>query len=67
MNGNLREMRRGMNSQRFASIRAEKIDAIEDNAMPLVHESCNYSVFTLAAAAGAVLAFAGILIYALIV
>ena len=67
MNGNLRQIKRGINSQRFENIKVEKNVAVEDSSMPLVHESCNYSVFSLAAAAGAVLAFAGILIYALIV
>lgn len=41
-------------------------DGGSEAELPLVHESCNYSGFSFAAVAGALLMFAGIIIYALV-
>ena len=51
---------------RFSEQKGES-DSNLDCELPLVHESCKYSGFSLVAAAAAVLMFAGIIIYALIV
>ena len=51
---------------RFSEQRGES-DSEFDCELPLVHESCKYSGFSLAAVTAAVLMFAGIIIYAVIV
>ena len=72
MNGELRQgrMNSGMNNMSNASIfslneRNEKMEQSAD--MPLVHESCNCSGFTMAAVGASLLMFVGIIVYALIV
>lgn len=75
MSGNLRHINAVMNSQMFAeSGKAierevnikEEVKSVESSPS-LVHESCNCSGFTMAAVAGALLLFAGIFLYALVV
>ena len=51
---------------RFSEQRGES-DSEFDCELPLVHESCKYSGFSLAAVTAAILMFAGIIIYAVIV
>ena len=72
MSGDLRYINAVMNSQNFRESKKvnrnkkEEVKAVE-NEMPLVHESCNLSGFSMAAVAGALLLFAGIFLYALVV
>ena len=72
MSGDLRYINSVMNPRNFGESekvnknkREEKKSA--EKEMPLVHESCNLSGFGMAAVAGALLLFAGIFLYALII
>ena len=67
MTGNLRHINKVVNNQRYSKIEKKDNKLAEENLLPLVHESCNYSNFSLFAAVGALLIFAGIILYALIV
>ena len=72
MSGNLRHINNAMNTQvmgaknnaRRANNNA-KVNS--ESELPLVHESCNFSGFSMAAVAGALLLFAGILLYAIVI
>ena len=65
MTGNLRHINNVINQQRISSV--EEIKSEEENLLPLVHESCKCSGFSLVMAAAGLLVFAGIILYALIV
>lgn len=66
MTGNLRHINSVVNNQNYS--RSKKNNKIkEENSLPLVHESCNYSNFGFFAAVSGLLIFAGIILYALIV
>ena len=65
MTGNLRHINNVINSKGFS--KREKELTIEENSLPLVHESCKYSNFVFAASVAGVLVFAAIILYALIV
>lgn len=69
MNGELR--RRGINNNiNKAKLFSKKENVNEQSfteEMPLVHESCRCSGFTMMAVASAVLMFVGIIVYAIIV
>ena len=66
MTGNLRHINNVINQQNFSKV--EKVEKkAEENSMPLVHESCKYSNFTIGAAVAGLLVFAGIILYALVV
>lgn len=72
MNGNLRRMgriERNARAQGFSGVKAEKKiqRATAEQELPLVHESCNCSGFTMAVVAAALITFVGIFIYALVV
>lgn len=73
MSGDLRHINNAINSQMGAgkknTYRAEKTADAKDFAkeLPLVHESCNASGWTMAAVAGALMLFAGILLYAIVI
>ena len=60
-----------MNNQNISEIKNNNImeekEKKEEKALPLVHESCNYSNFSFAVAVSGLLAFAGILVYALMI
>lgn len=66
MTGNLRHINNVMNQQSFSKGKIKIARIEEEDCKPLVHESCNCSNFGLAVAAGALLVFAGIILYALI-
>ena len=72
MSGDLRYINAVMNSQNFGESKKgirnkkENVSATKKE-MPLVHESCNFSGFSMVAVAGALLLFAGIFLYALVV
>ena len=68
MTRNVRRINNLMDNQDFSKI--ENISAenlMEEKALPLVHESCNYSNFSFAVAVSGLIAFAAILVYALII
>ena len=66
MTGNLRHINNVINQQSFSKV--ERVENVkEKNTAPLVHESCNFSNFSLVAAAAGILTFAGIILYALVV
>ena len=65
MTGNLRHINNVINQK---SIRRERIEKVEEeSSMPLVHESCKCSDLGAVIAAGAMLIFAAIILYALVV
>ena len=65
MTGNLRHINNVINQK---SIRRERIEEVEEeNSTPLVHESCKCSDFGALVAVGAMLVFAAIILYALVV
>ena len=66
MSGDLRHINNVRNSNAYVeknNVKAEK----KENEPPLVHESCNCSGFSMAALGGALLLFAGILLYAIVI
>ena len=74
MNGELRQRRinnvSNINGVGKKSLFAAPEGAVEQERsaeMPLVHESCNCSGFTMAAVGTAVLMFLGIIVYALVI
>lgn len=71
MNGELRQ-RRINNIEKvqlftMSDINDNKKDICEAEDMPLVHESCKCSGFTMAAVGASLIMFVGIIVYALIV
>ena len=72
MSGDLRHINNVMNTQTLGGKnivrRAEKTSKMNaEKETPLVHESCNFSGFSMAAVAGALLLLAGILLYAIVI
>ena len=69
MSGNLRHIENATRIQNFSKIENNDVEVKEDavNEMPLVHENCNCSGFTMAAVGSALLMFVGIIIYALVI
>ena len=63
MTGNLRHINKVMEQENAKN----DINVKEENSLPLVHKSCNYSNFTFAAWVSGALVFAGIMLYALLV
>ena len=47
--------------------KVENNNAVAEEALPLVHESCKYSNFSFAVAVSGLIAFVGILVYALVI
>lgn len=66
MTGNLRHINNVINQQSFSKVERTQ-NVKEKNTAPLVHESCNFSNFSLAVAVAGILVFAGIILYALVV
>ena len=66
MTGNLRHINNVINQQNFSKVERTQ-NVKEKNTAPLVHESCNCSNFSLIVGAAALLVFAGIILYALVV
>ena len=71
MSGDLRHINNVMNTQTLGSKntvrRAEKTSKMNaEKETPLVHESCNFSGFSMAAVAGGILLCIGIIIYAVL-
>lgn len=74
MNGNMRRIGRMNRMSNFngeskvyrVSEQKGSSGSASDCELPLVHKSCEYSGFSLAAAAAALIMFAGIIIYAII-
>ena len=64
MTGNLRHINKVMEQQNISKneVKRERVEEL-----PLVHESCKYSTFTITAAIAGALVFAGIILYALLV
>ena len=70
MTGNLRHINNinnAMSQNDFATGEVKSAKTVKTEELPLVHESCKCSTFSLTVAAGALLVFAGIILYALIV
>ncbi len=73
MTGNLRHYNNVINQNGFTDgdvrrVKKNNAKTVEaEEALPLVHESCKCSTFSLAVAAGGLLVFAGIILYALLV
>lgn len=72
MSGDLRYINAVMNSQNFTEskkVNKNKKEEVRssEKAIPLVHKDCNFSGFSMVAVAGALLLFAGIFLYALVV
>ena len=65
MTGNLRHINNVMNHKSISRERTKRAE--EDNSTPLVHESCKCSDFGATVALGAMLVFAAIILYALLV
>ena len=65
MTGNLRHINNVMNKKSFSKEKIKRAE--EDNSLPLVHESCKCSDFGALVAVGAMLVFAAIILYALVV
>ena len=65
MTGNLRHINNVMNQKNFSKEKIKRVE--ENNSEPLVHESCKCSDLGAVIAAGAMLVFAAIILYALVV
>lgn len=68
MTRNVRRINNLMDNQNISKIENNSVENVmEEKELPLVHESCNYSNFSFAVAVSGLIAFMGILIYALVI
>ena len=65
MTRNIRRTNEIMENKNITEVENNIVAA--EKELPLVHENCNYSDFSFAAAVSGLIAFVGILIYALVI